>query len=135
MSDASRSPDDAPSPPRAASPTQGPIEVERATDEDAGEIARLLRRNADVPTLIVQPPSVVLRHIDEFVVVRGPERIVVGCAQLHWHRPRMAEVMAVAVEPSREPCPATPPSCGWPPRARGSSRGSGFGRSRCGRSR
>lgn len=90
-----------PSSPPQPSPPPAPIEVERATEEDAGEIARLLRRNAEVPTLILQPPSVVLRHIDEFVVVRGPDRIVVGCAQLHWHRPRVAEVMAVAVEPAR----------------------------------
>jgi amino-acid N-acetyltransferase len=87
------------SPTRASTPA--PIEVERATAEDAGEIARLLRRNADVPTLILQPPRAVLRHIDEFLVVRGPDRMVVACAQLHWHRPRMAEVMSVAVEPSR----------------------------------
>lgn len=77
------------------------IEVDRATDEDAGEIARVLRRNEDVPTLILQPPATVLRHIEEFVVVRGPDRMVVACAQLHWHRPRIAEIMAVAVEPAR----------------------------------
>jgi amino-acid N-acetyltransferase len=77
------------------------IEVERATDEDAGEIARVLWHNADVPTLILQPPATILRHIDEFVVVRGPDRMVVGCAQLHWHRPQIAEVMDVAVDPAR----------------------------------
>lgn len=77
------------------------IEVERAAPEDAGEIARLLRRNATSPSLILQPPATVRRHVGEFVVVRGPDRMVVGCAQLHWHRPRIAEVMAVAVDPAR----------------------------------
>jgi amino-acid N-acetyltransferase len=77
------------------------IEVERATDQDAGEIARVLWRNEDVSTLILQPPATILRHIDEFVVVRGPDDRVVGCAQLHWHRPRIAEVLDVAVEPAR----------------------------------
>jgi len=86
---------------RAHAPIPPPIQVERASEEDAGEIARLLRRNAKSPTLILQPPSTVVRHIDDFVVVRGPDRMVVGCAQLHWHRPKVAEVMAVAVEPSR----------------------------------
>jgi amino-acid N-acetyltransferase len=43
----------------------------------------------------------VLRYIEEIVVARGPDRMVTGCAQLHWHRPRIAEVMAVAVEPTR----------------------------------
>jgi amino-acid N-acetyltransferase len=86
----------------ASKPASPAIEVERATDDDAGEIARVLRRNADVPTLILQPPATILRHIDEFVVVRGPDRTVVGCAQLRWHRPRIAEVMAVAVDPSRQ---------------------------------
>lgn len=82
-------------------PTPPVIEVERATDEDAGEIARVLRRNAAGPTLILQSPATILQHIDEFAVVRGPDGMVVGCAQLHWHRPRIAEVMAVAVEPVR----------------------------------
>lgn len=77
------------------------IEVEQASPEDAGEIARVLRRNATSPSLILQPPETVLRSIDEFVVVRGPDRMVMGCAQLHWHRPHIAEVMAVAVDPER----------------------------------
>lgn len=80
--------------------TARPIEVERATAEDAGEIARVLRRNADVTTLVLQPPATILRHIDEFVVIRGSNGIV-GCAQLHWHQPDVAEVLAVAVEPER----------------------------------
>lgn len=78
------------------------IEVERATPDDAAEIRRVLQRNAHVSTLILQPISTILRHIEEFVVVRGPDRTVVGCAQLHWHRPKIAEVMAVAVDPSRQ---------------------------------
>lgn len=85
----------------ASSATRPIVEVERATDEDAGEIARVLRRNASVPTLILQSPATILEHIDEFSVVRGAYGMVVGCAQLHWHRPHIAEVMAVAVEPVR----------------------------------
>lgn len=81
--------------------TTRPVEVERASAEDAGPIARLLRRNAEVPTLLLQRPATILRHIDEFVVIRGPAGSVVGCAQLHWHQPRVAEIMAVAVDPER----------------------------------
>ena len=84
----------------STSTTARPIEVERATAEDAGEIARVLRRNAEVTTLVLQPPATIVRHIDEFVVIRGHSGIV-GCAQLHWHQPRVAEVLAVAVNPER----------------------------------
>lgn len=83
-------------------PASPAIEVERAMEDDAEDIARVLRRNAEVPTLILQSAATILRHIDEFVVVRGPDDRVVGCAQLRWHRPRIAEVMSVAVDPSRQ---------------------------------
>jgi amino-acid N-acetyltransferase len=81
--------------------TSRPIEVECATAEDADEIAHLLRRNANVPTLVMQPLATILRNIDEFMVIRRPDGMVVGCAQLHWHQPRIAEVLAVAVQPER----------------------------------
>lgn len=78
------------------------IVVEQAASDDAGDIARVLRSNAHVRTLILQPPSRIERHLDEFVVVRGPDRTLHGCAQLRWHRPRIAEVTSVAVLPSRQ---------------------------------
>jgi N-acetylglutamate synthase-like GNAT family acetyltransferase len=84
---------------------QAVIDVRGASVEDADEIAHVLRCNAVVPTLILQPPAIIARDIEDFVVVREPDGTprgaVVGCAQLHWHRPRIAEVMAVAVKPSR----------------------------------
>jgi len=81
--------------------TSRPIEVEPATVEDASEIARVLRLNAKVPTLVLQPPATILRHIDEIMVIRGPSGSVVGCAQLRWHQPRIAEILSVAVDPAR----------------------------------
>lgn len=79
-----------------------PLEVERAVPSDARSIAGVLRCNADVPTLVLQAPGRIRRHIDEFMVIRGTQRAVLACAQLRWHRPHVAELMSVAVHPSRQ---------------------------------
>lgn len=84
------------------SPTVRPVAIERAVVRDARSIARVLRCNAAVRTLILQPPSTIRRHIDEYVVVREPGRALVACAQLRWSRPRVAELVSVAVHPSRQ---------------------------------
>lgn len=86
----------------AALEQEQPVVVERATASDVEEIDRVLRRNADVRTLILQPRSKIARKIHEFLVVRGPGGTVLGCAQLRWRRPGIAEITSVAVLPSQQ---------------------------------
>lgn len=75
------------------------VVVEPARREDAEAIAALLERNRAVAILLLQPPELVRTHIDEFVLVRGPAGLH-GCAQLRRHRPRIVEIMSVAVDPA-----------------------------------
>lgn len=69
-----------------------------ADERDAEIIAELLRRNSSEPTLLLQPASRVRRHIEEFVIARAGADVI-GCAQLHEHRPGFLEIMSVAVDP------------------------------------
>jgi|GEM_PF-943505 len=87
-------------------PDEPPVRVSAAHGRDAEAIAELLRRNSGEPTLLLQPAGRVLRQIDEFVVARsrgesrGENRgEIIGCAQLHEHRPGVFELMSVAVDP------------------------------------
>jgi amino-acid N-acetyltransferase len=77
----------------------GEVGVEVAGPDDAEAIAALLARNRAEPTLLLQPVERVRAHIDEFVLVRAGAGIH-ACAQLRRHRPDIAEIMSVAVDPA-----------------------------------
>ncbi|MCX4247144.1 GNAT family N-acetyltransferase [Paraliomyxa miuraensis] len=76
--------------------------IERAIERDARSIARVLRANAAVRSVVLLSSGVIRRHIDEFIVIREPGRALVACAQLRWPRPNVAELAGVAVHPARQ---------------------------------
>lgn len=80
---------------------QARLRVSEAVAQEAEAIAALLRRNSAERTLLLQPAWRIRRQIDEFVVARTNAAII-GCAQLHEHRPGILEIMSVAVDPDQQ---------------------------------
>lgn len=69
---------------------------------DAEGIAAALRANRGDRSLFQRSVRDVLRHIADFLVVRDAGARVIGCAALHCHSHRVAEILSVAVLPERQ---------------------------------
>jgi amino-acid N-acetyltransferase len=76
------------------------VEVSAAAVEQVDAIHRILRANRGDRSLFQQPVWWLRRHVDEFVTAIDDQLGIIGCAQLHWHRPDNAEILAVAVVPA-----------------------------------
>jgi amino-acid N-acetyltransferase len=79
----------------------GLLAIRSATAADVPLILRLLSANANDTSLFQQPELQVQRTFRDFVLAFDQRGTVVGCAALHWHSDRNAEILAVAVEPER----------------------------------
>src|SRR5260370_905574 len=76
------------------------MEVRKATECDVPAILTVLSANAEDKSLFQQAEHQVRKTLGDFFVAVGDAGAVVGCAALHWHGARNAEILAVAVAPS-----------------------------------
>jgi amino-acid N-acetyltransferase len=74
--------------------------IERAVEAHAPSIAGVLAANLTDPSLFQRDVYDVRRRLADFLVARDGANIV-GCAAIHFHSARSAEVLSVAVDPAR----------------------------------
>jgi amino-acid N-acetyltransferase len=75
------------------------LSLRPASLADVEAIHSVLTANAQDRSLFQQPDHQVRRTIGDFLIAEAEPGAVVGCAALHWHRPSIAEILAVAVDP------------------------------------
>ena len=78
---------------------KGAVSLRRAKPEDAQKIVGVLRSNLSEVSLFQQPVREVRRNLPEFVLAEDSRGSIVGCAQLHWYKRGIAEILAVSVHP------------------------------------
>lgn len=74
--------------------------VRAASREDVARIVGLLTANRNDPSMFLRSQSDVTAHVEDFLVAEDEKHRTVGCAALHQHRPGLAELLSVAVDPS-----------------------------------
>lgn len=74
--------------------------VRAASREDVARIVGLLAANRNDPSMFLRSQSDVAAREEDFLVAVDERHLTVGCAALHQHRPWLAELLSVAVDPS-----------------------------------
>jgi amino-acid N-acetyltransferase len=76
------------------------VRCRAASREDAARIVDLLTANRDDPSMFLRSQSDVTAHLADFLVAEDEQHLIAGCAALHQHRPWLAELLSVAVDPA-----------------------------------
>src|SRR5215218_565430 len=79
-------------------PTPPPIQVRRATAQDAAAIQSLIDRHVPNGTLLPRSEDFITLNAQDFIVATAGDHVV-GCVHLDEYAPSLAELRSLAVDP------------------------------------